>query len=84
MTDKVEVARESLWFIADQIQSWLEWHKRHRDKEGRATTADTHIMALPVPFWPNHGTLEHWVETLHSASGHDQHPFRPNSSPPPR
>lgn len=81
MRDNVEDARESLWFIADQLQSWLDWDKRHREDEGLTTTRDTHIMSLPVPFWPNHGTMEHWIKTLQTASGHEHHPYRRLTSP---
>ena len=51
--------------IASTIQSWIDYDKRTRDKEGLETTPDRHIMR--VPHWPSHGMLETWVKTINEA-----------------
>lgn len=51
-------------FIADQVQSWLDWSHESRSKEHLTTDGDTAIMALPVPIWPKHGSLQNWVKAL--------------------
>ncbi len=53
-----------LGFIADQVQSWLDWSRDNRAKENLTTDGDTAIMALPVPMWPRHVSLQNWVKAL--------------------
>lgn len=50
--------------ISGVVQSWLDWSTKSRMAEGLWTDGDTHIMSLPVPSWPSHGTLENWVKAL--------------------
>lgn len=57
----------SLEAIAGQVQSWLDWSKRRRDAAHMETEDGTHIMTLPVPYWPNHGSLKRWVLVLNAA-----------------
>lgn len=55
--------------MADQVRSWLEWNKKQRDAEPHLTTDDgTHIMCLPVPYWPSRGAFETWVKTLEESA----------------
>lgn len=63
-----EELEQKLGFMAAQIRSWLEWDKKSRDKERLVTDDGTHIMALPVPFWPTHGAFESWIKTLEAAA----------------
>jgi hypothetical protein len=56
-----------LHYIAGQIKRWLEWDREHRREADLVTTGDTHIMSLPVPFWPSHGQFERWIAALESA-----------------
>lgn len=51
-------------FLADHINSWLEWHSADRTRHEMATEDGTHIMSLPVPMWPTHGQFKRWIETL--------------------
>lgn len=53
--------------IAWQIRRWLDWHKEHRDQECLVTSGDTHIMGLPVPFWPTHDQFENWIKAMTDA-----------------
>lgn len=62
------VTAEKLDVIAWQVRRWLDWHKAHRDKEHLVTDGDTHIMGLPVPFWPSHGQFEEWIKAFNEAS----------------
>lgn len=48
--------------IADILEHWLTFDKAQRDKEGIATTDDTHIMCPPS--WPTHGQLTRWIAEL--------------------
>jgi hypothetical protein len=59
---------QGLTAIAWQVRRWLDWHKSHRDKEMLVTDDDTHIMGLPVPFWPSHGQFEAWIKTMNDAT----------------
>lgn len=47
---------------------WIEWSTENRAKENLRTDADTHIMSLPVPFWPSHGQMQNWIEALERAT----------------
>lgn len=54
--------------VARQIESWIDWDRGHR-RRGSLTTEDgTHIMALPVPFWPSHGQFGNWITLLREAA----------------
>ena len=59
---------ESLQEIAIQVQSWLDWSKKDRAEEGLSTKDETHLIALPVPYWPSHGQLSQWVKVLVQAA----------------
>jgi hypothetical protein len=59
---------QGLTAIAWQVRRWLDWHKSHRDKDMLVTDDDTHIMGLPVPFWPSHGQFEAWIKTMNNAT----------------
>lgn len=50
--------------IARTAKRWIEWDSAGRRKEGLSTDRDTHIMALPVPFWPSHGMFANWIACL--------------------
>ncbi len=64
---EISVGMSQLEFIARTIKGWLEWDKGERSKENITTEEGTHIMALPVPFWPTHGMLENWIAVLREA-----------------
>lgn len=53
--------------VAGQVERWLEWHKGQRDRETLTTDDDTHIIALPVTFWPTHGQFRAWVKLFRDA-----------------
>jgi len=54
--------------IALQVKSWIDWSKDRRDEENLITDDDTHIMTLPVPYWPTHGQFDNWVNALREAA----------------
>jgi hypothetical protein len=56
--------------VARQIQSWLDWHKKHREDNDPPLVTDdgTHIMCLPVPYWPNHGAFQNWISLFRECS----------------
>ena len=56
--------------MALTIRRWLDWNKDERDREGLETTDGTHIIALPVSYWPSRGALTVWAETLEQAAKH--------------
>ncbi len=67
MTPEELKTRElQLTMIAAVAQSWINHDKAQRDKEGLATTPDTHIMCPPR--WPSHGMLANWVAALTEAA----------------
>lgn len=53
--------------MAGQIRRWLEWDREKRDKGHLTTDGNTHIMSLPVPFWPTHGQFENWIKAMAEA-----------------
>lgn len=58
------MSNESRIGIADQLQNWLDWDKDQRKREYLTTDDGTHIMSLPVPYWPTHGALKAWIEII--------------------
>jgi len=50
--------------IAKTIQSWLDYSTASRVKKSLVTDDNTHIMSLPVPYWPSHGQLKAWIAAL--------------------
>ncbi len=54
--------------ISLQIQGWLDWHRKHRDRECLVTDGGTSILGLPVAVWPTHSQFENWISVLDAAS----------------
>lgn len=70
MTHPSDIAglSEGLSVVSNQINRWIEWERGHRAKEHLSTDDDTHIMALPVPFWPTHGQFKAWIKLFSEAA----------------
>ncbi len=53
---------EKLQFIADVLQSWIDYDVKDREKEGLETMDDTKIRCFPKD--PSHGVLKNWIKVL--------------------
>lgn len=67
MTDAERLA-DSLRFIGELVQQWIDWDTSERSRESLETDGDTAIMSLPVPYWPKHGQMTNWIDVLNNAA----------------
>lgn len=57
-----QIRETALREIAFQLEAWIIFDKRQRDRENLETTDDTNIISPPV--WPSHGQLKEWIRVL--------------------
>ena len=55
-----------LSFIADELQSWLDYQTEERYSEGLSTNNDTVIITPPS--WPSRGMLKNWIKVIKSSN----------------
>ena len=68
MTEDKHAMIAGLRVVADQVQGWIDWSSSECEQSGFTANDGTHIMSLPVPFWPSHGQMVRWVELFRHAA----------------
>jgi type II secretory pathway component PulM len=67
MTSEVETLElaHQLDTISKTVKGWIAFDRQQRERDGLPTEASTHLLA--PDFWPTHGSLQEWTQTLDQA-----------------